>query len=44
VKESLPAGTTISYYRIRSRLGASGMGEVYLALDTPDQEQPSHDS
>jgi serine/threonine protein kinase/Flp pilus assembly protein TadD len=28
------AGTSISYYRVVSRIGAGGMGEVYLAEDT----------
>jgi serine/threonine-protein kinase len=28
------AGTSFSYYRIVSRIGAGGMGEVYLAEDT----------
>jgi serine/threonine protein kinase/tetratricopeptide (TPR) repeat protein len=31
---TLNSGTLISHYRIASRLGAGGMGEVYLAHDT----------
>ena len=31
---STPAGTLISHYKIRSMIGAGGMGEVYLAEDT----------
>jgi serine/threonine-protein kinase len=33
MKEWLPAGTKIAHFRVSSRLGASGVGEVYLAQD-----------
>jgi hypothetical protein len=37
MKESLRVNTTISHYRILSRIGAGGIGEVYLARQAAEK-------
>ena len=34
MNKELEANTSLSYYRIASKIGAGGMGELYLAQDT----------
>jgi serine/threonine protein kinase len=34
MNQELSANTTLSHYRIVSKIGAGGLGEIYLAEDT----------
>lgn len=38
-KSELYAGTNLSHYRVISKIGVGGMGEVYLAEDTELERQ-----
>jgi eukaryotic-like serine/threonine-protein kinase len=39
MSSSLSPGTHLGRYEVRSQIGAGGMGEVYLALDTTELER-----
>ena len=44
MNQELSANTTLSHYRIVSKIGAGGMGEVYLARDTKLDRKVVEDS
>jgi len=41
---TIPQGTQLGRYEIRSRIGTGGMGEVYLALDMKLDRQVAEDA